>query len=92
MGDEVAGKNDHVCGKCIDVADDAFKKERFGKFVEMDVADLRDAEAMEGAGKVGDGKGARNEIELVAGDFAGVKGETSGGSSCADEEMAAGDA
>jgi hypothetical protein len=58
----------------------------------MNIADLRDAEAVEGAGKLRDGEGVGDEIELVAGDFAGVEGETSGGRSCADEEMAAGDA
>ncbi len=74
VGDEVSREQDHVCGEGVDVADDALEEERLGELVEMDIADLRDAEAVEGAGKIGDGKGAGDEIELVAGDFAGIEG------------------
>ena len=90
--DEVSGEQDHIGGKSVDVADDPFEEERLCKLVEVDVADLRDAEAVEGAGEVRYSEGAGDEIELVAGDFAGVEGKTRSGRSCADEEMAAGDA
>lgn len=74
VGDEVSCEQDHVCGESVNVADDALEEERFGELVEMDIADLRDAEAVEGAGKIGDSEGAGDEIELVAGDFAGIEG------------------
>ena len=92
MSDKVPREQDHVCGKGIDMADDMFEEEWFGELVEVDIADLCDAEAMEGAGKIGDGEGAGDEIELVSGNFARVEGKSSGGRSCADKEMAAGDA
>jgi hypothetical protein len=92
LGDEVSGEQDHVGGEGVDVADDALEKEGLGKLVEVDVADLGDAEAVKGAGKIGDGEGAGDEVDLVAGDFTGVEGESCCSGSCSDEKVAAGNA
>jgi len=65
VGDEVSRQQHHVRGKGVDMADDAFEEERLSEFVEMDIADLRDTEAMEGAGEVGDDQGSGNQVNLV---------------------------
>lgn len=90
VGDEVSRQQDHVGGESVDVVDDALEEERLSEFVEMDVADLRDAEAMKSAGEVGDDQGAGNEIDLVACDLAGVKGHSRCRGARADKKVATG--
>ena len=74
MGHEVSGKENHVRAEGVDMIDNAFQKRGLRELVEMDVADLSDAEAVEGAGEIGEGDRAGDEIDLVAGDLAGIKG------------------
>jgi len=90
-GNEVAGDEDEVGGEGVDAFDDAIDEVRLGVLVDVDVADLDDAVAVEGSGEVADGDGTLNDVDLVAGDFAGVEGESGGGDSRADQELAAGD-
>ena len=73
------------------MVDDAFEKEWLGELVEVDIADLRDAKAAEGAGEVGDGDGERNEIDLVAGNFPGIKRQTRCCCSRANQKVAPGE-
>ncbi len=73
VGDEVAGEKDEVGGEVVDLADDAFEEERLGVFVEVDVADLDDAVAVEGGGEIADADGAVDDVKLVACDLAGIK-------------------
>jgi len=89
--DEVSGEDDHVGGERVDMVDDAFHKARFGELVEVDVADLCDAEAVKGLRQIAEGDGAVDDVDLVAGDLAGVEGEGGCGGSCAEKESAAGD-
>jgi hypothetical protein len=74
VGDEVAGEQDEIGGENVDFVDDALEEEGFGVFVEVDVAKLHDAIAVEGAGQIGDGDGAVDYIELVPGNLPGVEG------------------
>jgi hypothetical protein len=90
MGDEVSGEQDHVGGECVDLADDVLEEVRLSVFVEMDVAELYDAVAVEGAGQVRDGDGAVDYLDLVAGDLAGVDGHACGNCAGTDEEVASG--
>ncbi len=73
VGDEVSGEEDEVGGERVDLVDDAFEEEGFGVLVEVNVADLNDAVAVEGGGQVGDGDGVGNDVDLVARDFGGVE-------------------
>ena len=70
--DEVSGDEDEVGGQSVDLVDDMLDEEGLGEFVEVDVADLGDAVAAEGVGKVGDVDGEVDDFELVACDRAGV--------------------
>ena len=91
VGDEVAGEEDEVRGKGVDLVNDALEEEGFGVLVEVDVADLDDAVAVEGIGQVGDGNGAVDDVDLVAGDLAGVESQTGGDGACAYEEISPGE-
>lgn len=91
LGDEVTGEEYEVGGEGVDLVDDALEEVGFGEFVEVDVGELDDAISVEGGGEVGDGDGVGEDGKLVAGDFAGVEGECSGGGSGAEEESAAGE-
>lgn len=92
MGDEVAGQQNHVRGKVVDVVDDAFEEKGLSELVEMDIADLRDAEAIESTGEVGDSNSAGDEIDLMSGDFAGIKGQTCCRSARTNDEVATAEA
>ena len=89
-GDEVPGDEDKVGVEGVDAFDDAIEEVRLGVLVDVDVAYLDDAVAVEGSGEVADGDGALDDVDLVAGDFAGVESESGGGDSGSDEELAAG--
>lgn len=73
VGDEVAGDDDEIGGKGVDLANDALKEKGLGVLVEVNVAELDDAVAVEGSGKVCDGDGAIDDVDFVASDLAGVK-------------------
>ena len=73
VGDEVAGDKDEIGGEGVHLLDDAFEEEGLGVLVEVDVADLDDAIAVEGGGQIVDGDGALDDVEFVAGNFAGVE-------------------
>lgn len=88
VSDEVSGKQDKVGGKGIDFADDVLEEEGLGELVEVDVAELHDAITVKGVGEVGDGDGAIDDLEFVAGDFASVQGHTCCDGACTDEEVA----
>jgi hypothetical protein len=92
VGDEVSGEQDKVGGKCVHLADDVFEKVGFGVLIKVDVAELHDAVAVEGAGQVGDGDGTVDDVDLVAGNLAGVEGHSCSDSTGADEEVASGKA
>jgi len=88
VSDEVAGKEHDVGIQGVDLADDALEKERFGVLVEVDVAELNDAVAVEGGGEIRDGDGAVDDVHFVASDLSGVKSQSRGGSPAAYEEVA----
>ncbi len=71
--DEVAGEEDEVRGQGVDLTDDALQKKGLGVLVEVDVAELDDAVAVEGDGQIGDGDGAVDDVDFVTCDFAGVE-------------------
>ena len=88
VGDEVSGEKNEIGGDGVDVADDAFEKVGLGELFEVDIAELHDAVAVEGAGQIRDGDVAMDDVNLVACDFAGVKGQTCRGGTRSDEEVA----
>lgn len=79
VGDEVAGEEDEVCGQRVDFADDALEEEGLGVLVEVDVAELNDAVAMEGGGEIRDGDGTLDDVDFVASDLSGVESQSCGG-------------
>lgn len=74
VGDEISGNEDEIRGERVHLADDVLEKEGLGVLVEVDVADLDDPVSMERRREIGDGDSAKNDIELVTGDFTGVEG------------------
>src|ERR1700722_6532471 len=88
VGDEVPCEQNEIGCKGVDHADDVFKEVGFGVLVEMNVAELHDAIAMEGAGQVRDGDGAMNDVDLVAGNLACVEGHACRDGTGSDEEVA----
>jgi hypothetical protein len=91
VGDEVAGEEDEVGGDGVDLVDDALEEEGLGVLVEVDVAELDDAIAVEGVGQIGDGDGAVDDVDLVAGDLAGVERQTGGEGAGTYEEISPGE-
>jgi hypothetical protein len=92
VGDEVAGKEDEVGGKDVDFLDDAFEEKRLGVLVEVDVAELDDAIAVEGSGQIVDDEGALDDVELMAGDLAGVESESGAGDAGTYKKISPGEA
>ncbi len=90
VGDEVSGEEDEVGIEGVDAVDDLLEEVGLGVLVEVDIADLDDAEAVKGRGEIGEGDGARHDVDLVAGDLTGVEGEGCGSGAGADEEVATG--
>jgi len=74
-GDVIAREEDTVGGEIVDAVDDTLEEEGLGVLVEVDVADLDEAEAVKGWRESVDGDRALDNLELVAGYFTGVKGE-----------------
>jgi hypothetical protein len=87
--DVVAGEEDEVGLELVDAVDGVLEEGGLGVLLEVDVAELGDAEAVEGVGEAGDVDVAVLEGELVAGDFGGVDGEASEGEAGAGEETPA---
>ena len=92
VADEVAGEEEQVGGERVDVGDDAREEGGVGVLVEVDVGELDDAVVVEGLGEVGDGDGAGEDADLVAGDLAGVEGHAGRDGGASEEEVAAGEA
>src|ERR1035437_6902704 len=78
VADEVAGEQDQVGRERVDPFDHAAHEEGLSELVEVDVADLGDAEVLEGAGEIGDGKAAIDDAEFVAGGGGGEKAAGAG--------------
>lgn len=90
VGDVVAGDEDEVRGEGVDAFDHLGEEELFSKLFKVNIADLDEAEAVEGGGQVADGKGALGDVDVVAGEFAGVEGDAGCRGCGAEEEVAAG--
>lgn len=88
-GDEVSGEQDEVRVEVVDAADHVFEEVGFGVFVDVDVAELGDAQALKGGREAGENDGVLCGVDLVASDLAGVDGETGGEGSGAGEKGAA---
>lgn len=87
VGDEVAAEEDEVGVEGVDLLYDALEEEGLGVLVEVDVAELDDAIAVEGGRQIVDSDGALDDVEFVTGDFAGVESQSGGGDTCAYEEV-----
>jgi hypothetical protein len=58
----------------------------------VDVAELNDAITVEGGWQIVDGEGALDNVELMAGDFAGIKSKSGGGDAGPDKKVSPGKA
>jgi hypothetical protein len=92
VGDEVAGEEDEIGGDGVNFVDDVFQEEGLGVLVEVNVAELDDAIAVEGGGQIVDGDGAMDDVEFVTGELAGVESESGGGDARSYEEISPGEA
>ena len=91
IADVVAGEQDHVGLEDVDAVDGIGEEGFLGELCEMDVAELRDAEAMEGFGQVADAEGGGDGFEFVAGDLGGGEEEAGEGEAGAGKKTAAGE-
>ena len=91
VGDEVSGKEDEIGVEGVDLLDDALEEEGFGELVEVDVAELSDAEALKGGREIVDVEGTWDDVDFMARDLAGVQGQSGSGGARSDEEVSAGD-
>jgi hypothetical protein len=87
--DEVAGDEDEFGVEQVDLANDLFEEPGLGELFEVEIADLDDAEALEGVGQVADGEGAVGDVVLVAGVGAGVGCDSKASDGGTAEEAAA---
>jgi hypothetical protein len=87
--DVVAGEEHQVGLELVDAVDSVLEEGGLGVFLEVDVAELGDAEAVEGVGQAGDVDVTVLGDELVAGDLGGVDGEACEGEAGAGEESPA---
>ena len=87
--DEVSGDKDEIGIEDVDLGDHALEEEGLGVLIEVDVAHLDDAEALEGVGKIADGDGAVGDLVLVAGVGSGVGGDSEAGCSGSGKKSAA---
>ena len=92
VGDEVACEEDEVRGEVVDLFDDAFEEEGLGVLVEVDVAELDDAIAVEGGGQIVNDEGALDDVELMASDLAGVESESGAGNAGTYKKISPGEA
>ncbi len=88
-GDEVPGDEDEVGGKGVDLGNHALKKPGLGVLLEVNVAHLDDAEALEGVREIADGEGGGSDFELVAGVGPGISSQAEAGSGGCIAEKAA---
>ena len=79
-GDEVSGDEDEVGGEGVDLGNHSLKKPGLGVLLEVNVAHLDDAEAVEGFGEIADAEGGGGDFELVAGVGSGISGQSEAGS------------
>lgn len=90
VGDEVAGEQDKVGGEGIRMVNHALEEERFGVLVEMNVAELNDAIAVEWFRQIGNGDRTVDNVDLMARNLTGVESQSGCGGAGADEEVAPG--
>ncbi len=76
--DEVASEQDEVGCELVDAVDDPAQERGLGVLVEVEVADLGDAEVLERGGEIGDGEILDDDAELVAGELTGIERHASG--------------
>lgn len=87
--DEVASDKDEVRGECIDLGDHAFEEKGFGVLLEVNIAHLDDAKALERVGEIADRDSAVGDLEFVACMRSSVGSEANtGGGRCGDKTTA----
>lgn len=76
--DEIAGQSNDVGIHAVDAVDSLAKQERLSKFIEMDIAELRYAEAVKSVRKAGNQYVATRDFDPMTFDLAGIESEASG--------------
>jgi len=67
--DEVACEENELWGEVVGLMDDVLEKRRLGELIEVNIAELDDAIAVEWIGEVLDADGLMDDIEVVARDL-----------------------
>src|ERR1700758_5574346 len=79
VGDKVAGEHDNLGMKRIDAADHFAYERWLGVFVVMDIADLHDAQTVEGLGQAAQADGLLDDFEIVPVPETGIRDEATAG-------------
>lgn len=87
-GHIVAGEKNRVGVQAVDVAHSVAEEEWLSVFVQMDVAELRDPEAVECLRKPGDEHVAVRDLDPVPLDLAAIERQTTGNERTANQEAA----
>ena len=92
IADEVAGEQDQVGREGVDLGEDAAQERGLRVLVEVDVADLGDAEVVEGVrADCAMAMVRREDADLVAGNLAGIERQACGSGRGTEQEGAAGE-
>ncbi len=90
--DKVAGNEDEIRGKRVDLRHHVFEEVRLGELLEVNIAHLNDAEVFEGVGERADRDGESCDLELVARVGSGINADAQAcGRKSRPEKAAAGD-
>ena len=89
--DVVAGDENQLRGKRVDAFDDVLQEPGLGVLLEVEVAHLDEAKALEGVGEVGDGEGDLVDLELVAAVDSAIQGDAGDSDRASEQELPARD-
>ena len=92
VGDEVSSEEDEIWPQLVDAGYNSIEKEGLSVLVEMNVANLCDAEAVETVRQICDVDRTVNDLEFVACDFAGIKDHPGSSNAGGQDELTAGEA
>ena len=69
VGGEVAGEEDRIGTQAVDVVDSLAQEETFSELIEVNVAELDDAKAVERCGEIGDADFRMGYLDVMTGNF-----------------------
>jgi hypothetical protein len=90
-GDKITCQEDRIGIQPVDAVDSIVKKEWLSEFVQVDVAELRHAEAVKCPGKAAKEDVVIGDLDPMPLDLAGIERQTGAGARACDQEAAARD-